>query len=223
MSFRLKLQYFLVKQLQISNIEAKVIIQNGEITINNKPIFENQVLNETQNINYKSQVLQKGKQYIYYAFYKPKGIESTLDKQNKHSLISYLPNIEGLFPVGRLDKESEGLMLLTNNGKIFDKTLRKEHGVSKVYVVKVDKIITNEFLNQMSTGIEILGQKTLPCTIQKIDDNNFEITLIQGLNRQIRRMCYKLNYEVLLLKRIKIGNLAIGNLQVGQYKLCSWP
>lgn len=223
MSFRLKLQYLLVKQLQISNKEAKAMIQNGEININSKPIFENEVVNETQNIGYKSQVLQQGKQYLYYAFYKPRGIESTLDKQNTLSLLPYLPNTEGLFPVGRLDKESEGLMLLTNNGKIFDKTLRKEHGISKVYEVKVNKKISDEFLNQMSMGIEILGQKTLPCTIQKIDDLNFEITVVQGLNRQIRRMCYKLNYEVLLLKRTKIGDLELGNLQVGQYKLCSWP
>ncbi len=125
---------------------------------------------------------------------------------------------EELFPVGRLDKESEGLLILTNDGRTFDKTLRSEHQIEKEYLVTVDKEITEHFIVKMSSGINILGKMTLPCKVEQFDDFTFKIILIQGMNRQIRRMCYKLGYEVLQLIRIRIGEVSLGNLQPNEYR-----
>lgn len=222
MSFRHRLKYFLVKKLRISNKTANDLIQNGKVLVNKKVVFENVEVNETCAIEYQNQTLQIAKKYHYFAFYKPIGIESTLDTNNPDSLLPFLPAIEGIFPVGRLDKASEGLMLLTNNGKIFDKTLRKEHAIEKEYWVKVNRIINPNFLDQMANGIVIMGQKTLPCEVQQLDDFTFSIVLIQGLNRQIRRMCYKMGYEVTILKRVRIGKLKLGNLIPGEIKACDF-
>ena len=120
--------------------------------------------------------------------------------------------IESVFPVGRLDKESEGLLLLTNNGKIFDKTLRAENNIEKEYLVTVDKQITEYFICQMADGVIIMGQKTKKAVVEKLTDFEFRIILTQGLNRQIRRMCYKLGYEVEKLIRIRIGPVLLGDL-----------
>ena len=135
------------------------------------------------------------------------------------NLKAILPFEADIFPVGRLDKESEGLLLLTNDGTVYDKILRNENKTEKDYIVQVDKPITSEFLETMSDGIVIMGKKTLPCQLIQIDDFAFKITLIQGLNRQIRRMCYKLDYEVLSLKRVRIGDVNLENLKAGEYRI----
>ena len=217
MTFRKRLQYFLVKRLNISNKNALALILEGTVSINNAFVFENIEINIEDKIVHKGKILQEGKQFIYIAFYKPRGIETTLNTDIPDNLKNILPFEETLFPVGRLDKESEGLLLLTNDGRLFDKMLRSEHQTEKEYFVKVDKEITDDFIQKMSSGITILGKTTLPCTVEKVDKFTFKIILVQGINRQIRRMCYKLGYEVLELKRIRIGNVSLGDLVPSGY------
>jgi 23S rRNA pseudouridine2604 synthase len=181
-------------------------------------VFENIVLNLGDSVAFEEQILREKKDFIYLAFYKPRGIETTLNREIEDNLKDILPFKEELFPVGRLDKESEGLLILTNDGRVFDKTLRHEHQTEKEYLVTVDKEIGEEFIHKMSEGINILGKTTLPCQVEKIDKHTFKIILVQGLNRQIRRMCYKLDYEVLQLIRIRIGTVILGDLKPSEFR-----
>lgn len=217
MSFRNKLQYFLVKKLQISNTEAQKLLFNRKIFINGVSTSANMLIEPEFEIRYENEILQSSKTFKYLALYKPRGIETTLNSEIPDNLWSILP-FEGLFPVGRLDKASEGLLILTDDGRIYDKILRNEHKTEKEYMVVVDKPIDNTFLTSMANGIKIMGKTTLACQLDFIDDNCFKITLIQGLNRQIRRMCYKLGFEVTHLKRTRIGNLKLENLEIGQWR-----
>ncbi|MDI9864579.1 pseudouridine synthase [Flectobacillus sp. DC10W] len=218
MTFRNRLQYFLVKRLQISNKKAIELITLGECRVAGKQVFENVEIQAFQEIAWKGEILREEKRLHYIAFYKPVGIETTLNQTIPDNLQAILPFEEKLFPVGRLDKASEGLLLLSNDGRLFDKTLRKEHQTEKEYIVKVDKPITESFILQMSSGITIMGQTTLPCSVEALDEHTFSIILVQGLNRQIRRMCYKLDYEVLSLKRIRIDQIHLGDLQPNEYR-----
>jgi 23S rRNA pseudouridine2604 synthase len=219
MTFRNRLQYLLVLRLQISNKEALNLIISGKVLVNGSIAKSNCELIQTDEVIYEGKVLQEAKKLIYIAFYKPRGIETTLNVAIEDNLKAILPFEADIFPVGRLDKESEGLLLLTNDGTVYDKILRNENKTEKDYIVQVDKPITSEFLETMSDGIVIMGKKTLPCQLIQIDDFAFKITLIQGLNRQIRRMCYKLDYEVLSLKRVRIGDVNLENLKAGEYRI----
>jgi 23S rRNA pseudouridine2604 synthase len=219
MTFRNRLQYLLVVRLQISNKEALHLIISGKVLVNGIISKSNCELTQTDEVVFEGKVLQEAKKLIYIAFYKPRGIETTLNVAIEDNLKAILPFEADIFPVGRLDKESEGLLLLTNDGTVYDKILRNENKTEKDYVVQVDKPITFEFLETMSEGIVIMGNKTLPCKLIQIDDFTFKITLIQGLNRQIRRMCYKLDYEVLGLKRVRIGDVNLENLNAGEYRI----
>jgi 23S rRNA pseudouridine2604 synthase len=219
MTFRNRLQYLLVVRLQISNKEALSLIFSEKVFVNGIPAKSNCELTQTDEVVFEGKVLQEAKKLIYIAFYKPRGIETTLNTAIIDNLKAILPIEEEVFPVGRLDKESEGLLLLTNDGTVYDRILRNENKTEKDYIVQVDSVIDDDFIEKMSSGITIMGKKTLPCKLVQIDDFTFKITLIQGLNRQIRRMCYKLDYEVLSLKRIRIGNIHLGNLQAGEYQI----
>jgi 23S rRNA pseudouridine2604 synthase len=217
-TFRKRLQYFLVKRVNISNRIALKFILEGKVSINGKMVFENIVINPEDSIVCEEQVLKEGKKFSYIAFYKPRGIETTLNCRIQSNLKDILPFEEVLFPVGRLDKESEGLLILTNDGRTFDKTLRSEYQTEKEYIVRINKEITEEFIQKMSEGINILGKTTLPCFVEKIDEYTFKIILIQGINRQIRRMCYKLDYEVLQLIRVRIGKVFLENLKPYEFR-----
>lgn len=218
MTFRNRVQYLLVKRLRISNKEALMLIERGEIKVNGQSIQENCLLESTDEVSYQGTIIREGKALHYIAFYKPRGIETTLNEGIENNLKSILPFEEALFPVGRLDKESEGLLLLTNDGRLMDKTLRKEHETEKEYIVTVDKAIDEAFVYAMSNGITIMGQTTLPCFVEVINEFQFRIILVQGLNRQIRRMCYKLDYEVTELIRVRIGKVSLQELTSGQYR-----
>ena len=219
MTFRNRLQYLLVQTLRISNKKALELILSGEILLNGLAINTNCELTQTDEVSYNNTILKEGKKLIYLAYYKPRGIETTLNTEIPDNLKNILPFTEQVFPVGRLDKASEGLLFMTNDGTLYDKMLRNENKIEKEYIVMVDKEIDNNFLQTMATGIKIMGKMTLPSNITKIDNFTFRIILIQGLNRQIRRMCYKLNYEVLQLIRIRIDTIHLGSLQPGEYKV----
>lgn len=156
--------------------------------------------------------------HVYIAFHKPIGIVCTTDtKKEKNNIVDYINYPKRIFPIGRLDKPSEGLILLTSDGDIVNKILRARNNHDKEYIVRVDKPITNRFLERMASGIPILGTVTKKCEIEKIDALSFRIVLTQGLNRQIRRMCEYLGYEVKKLKRIRIMNIHL-DLPVGQWR-----
>jgi len=155
---------------------------------------------------------------IYIALNKPVGIVSTTEHKVKDNIIDFINYKERIFPIGRLDKPSEGLILLTNDGDIVNKVLRSGNNHEKEYLVWTDKVITQDFLDKMSSGVNILGRKTKPCSIYKEDNNEFRIILTEGLNRQIRRMCEKLGYRVLRLSRIRIMNINLGNLKAGKWR-----
>lgn len=158
---------------------------------------------------------------VYMIFNKPKGIVCTTDSGvEKDNIIDYINYSTRIYPVGRLDKRSEGLIFLTNDGEIVNKILRARHYHEKEYVVKVNKPLSNSFLNALQTGVDILDTTTRPCKVSKVNQNTFKIILTQGLNRQIRRMCEAMSYRVIALKRIRIMHISL-DIPVGQYRMFS--
>lgn len=155
---------------------------------------------------------------IYLAFNKPVGITSTTDTSIKGNIVDFINYPERIFPIGRLDKPSEGLIFMTNDGDIVNKILRSKNNHEKEYVVTVNKKITQGFIEKMGNGVPVLDTITKKCSVSKLDDFTFNIILTQGLNRQIRRMCDYLGYEVKSLKRIRIMNIRLNNLKPGKYR-----
>lgn len=201
-----------------SRRDAEKLIVEGKVTINNKVaqlgnrVFENDVVL----INGKP--LKTKPKTLYIAFNKPVGIVSTTDSKEKKNIVKYINHPQRLFPIGRLDKPSEGLIFLTNDGDIVNKILRAGNNHEKEYIVTVNKPITADFIEKMSNGIPILGTVTKRCKVEKVNNFTFKIILVQGLNRQIRRMCTYLNYEVTKLKRVRIMNVRLGNLKTGAWR-----
>lgn len=164
------------------------------------------------------QACEKEEELVYIALNKPVGITSTTEKHIKGNVVDFVGHSKRIFHIGRLDKDSEGLLLLTNDGDIVNEILRAENHHEKEYIVQVDKPITDQFLKKMASGVKILDTVTLPCKVEKVSSQVFKIILEQGLNRQIRRMCSALGYTVKRLQRIRIMNIHLGNLKVGQWR-----
>ncbi len=207
--------FYLVHVAKYNHAAAKQLLASEQVMVNGAVTRIDQLLQKNDALHIGDRLLKPGKIWKYYAYHKPRGIESTLNKNISANLADHIELEEHLFPVGRLDKASEGLMLLTNDGSVYKKTLAKEEAIEKEYIVRVDKPIDIAFKQAMEMGIVIMGQQTLPSKLELIDAFTFSIILIQGLNRQIRRMCYKLGYDVVSLKRIRIGSLLLGDLQEG--------
>lgn len=212
------LQHFIVQKLRLSNKEAVQAILTGRVLVNGDKAQLAQVLGPEDRVCFNNEVLLEPKPFIYLAYYKPRGVESTLNTQIENNLVQSLGLEQRVFPVGRLDKESEGLMLLTNNGKVYDKIIHAKSHQEKEYVVTVDKPLTPAVLDQLAAGIVIMGQKTRPALVKPINATTFTIILTQGLNRQIRRMCYKLGYQVQQLVRVRILNVVLGTLNPGEWR-----
>jgi 23S rRNA pseudouridine2604 synthase len=221
MQFRKLLQYLLVKKARISNKNALRIIRTEGVLVNDMLVFENIEIGIEDTVKYNNITLKKGIDFVYLIYHKPRGVECTMNIEIADNLIQHLPVAQGLFHMGRLDKESEGLLLLTNDGSLHDALLRKENNITKKYIVTVNELLTTEFLLALQKGIVIMHQLTLPAFVKKMSDYTFSITLTQGLNRQIRRMCYKYNYSVQALVRVKFANLELNDLQQGKYKYIS--
>ena len=151
-------------------------------------------------------------------FHKPRGIECTANPKVKNNVISYIDYPIRIYYIGRLDKDSEGLLLLTNQGELVNKMMRAGNCHEKEYLVTVDKPVTDDFIRKMSCGVPILGTVTRKCYVEKTGEKSFRIILTQGLNRQIRRMCEYLGYRVKRLKRVRVMNLELGSLPAGQYR-----
>jgi len=198
---------------------ADKLILAGRVTINGTTaeLGSKVDLNDLVLVDGKS-IIKKDDNYVYIAFNKPIGIVCTTDtKAEKDNIIDYINFPIRIFPIGRLDKPSEGLILLTNDGDIVNKILSARNNHQKEYVVRVNRPISQEFVRKMSSGIPILDTVTQPCTVEKVDKFTFRIILTQGLNRQIRRMCEYLGYDVTKLKRIRIMNIHL-DLPVGNWR-----
>ena len=195
------------------------LIESGRVLINNEPASLGQKININDEIKIDDKVIGvKKKKKIYLALNKPIGIVCTTDTRvEKNNIIDFIGYPERIFPIGRLDKPSSGLILLTNDGDIVNKILRTEHNHEKEYIVKVDKALSQTIIDRMSKGVPILDTITKECKIRKSGSNEFKIILTQGLNRQIRRMCEYFNYKVISLERTRIMNIKL-DLTVGKYR-----
>ena len=197
---------------------ADRLIEDGIVKINGKLAELGTKVSNKDVITVGEEVITKEVRNIYLVFNKPMGIECTTDENIPKNIISYINYPERIYPVGRLDKPSEGLILMTNDGDIVNKILRSRNNHEKEYVVVVDKVITQEFLDGMSNGVPILEQITKKCKVSKVDPRCFNIVLTQGLNRQIRRMTEHFGYEVKKLRRVRIMNIELGDLKKGEYR-----
>ena len=212
------LKYFIVQKLNFSNKEAIRHILSGRVLVNGKRGTITQVLLPEDEVQLDDQVIKVPRKGIYIAYHKPCGIESTMNASIENNLLQALDLSHEVFPVGRLDKASEGLMLLTNDGQLAIKILHPKSCHEKEYEVTVDHPLTQQAIDQLAAGIVVIGKKTRPAHVRQLDDATFKIIMTQGLNRQIRRMCYKLGYQVKKLVRIRFLTLEMGNLLPGKWR-----
>jgi len=201
-----------------SRREADSLIREGRVTLNGEATKPGNRVFEGDIVLIDDKPLKDEPEVSYVILNKPPGIVSTTDLNEPRNIISFINHDKRLFTVGRLDMASQGLIILTNDGDIVNKILRAGNAHEKEYVVKVKSPITPEFIHKMSSGIPILGTVTKPCLVTKMDDYTFRITLIQGLNRQIRRMCEYLEYEISMIKRTRIMHLTLSGLRIGEWR-----
>ena len=201
-----------------SRRQADKFIEQGLVTINDQPASLGDRAMPNDIIKVKNITINKNEQLVYIALNKPIGITCTTDRRVEGNVVDFINHKERIFHIGRLDKPSEGLLLMTNDGDIVNKILRAGNQHEKEYVVKVDRRITDSFIKRMQSGVPILDTVTKKCKVEKIGRFVFKITLIQGLNRQIRRMCEHLDYEVETLKRERIMNIELGKLPIGKWR-----
>ena len=198
-----------------SRRQADELVEAGKVAIDGVTAVNGSVVEEGSVVTVEGQEIIPEDNKIYIALHKPLGITCTTDRRDPSNIIDYLGMDDRVFPIGRLDKNSSGLILLTNDGDIVNKLLRAENGHEKEYQVRVDRKIESGFKEKMEAGIEILGQKTLPCKVTVTGTHTFNIVLKQGLNRQIRRMCDALGYRVTKLRRIRFININLGDMKPG--------
>lgn len=201
-----------------SRREGDRYIEAGKVKIDGETVTVGTRVYPGQIVTFDGKEVIREEEFILLAFYKPKGIVCTTTKMEPDNIIDYIQYEKRIYPIGRLDKDSEGLILLTNNGEVVNKILKAKNYHEKEYIVRVNKPITNEFIKRMGEGVPILDTVTRPCKINVISKDSFNIILTQGLNRQIRRMCEYLGYRVISLKRTRIMNIQLGKLKVGSYR-----
>lgn len=200
-----------------SRKEVSRLIEDKRIMVNGKLCEQGQWVEESDDILLDGEKVKK-KERVYIALNKPRGIVCTSSREIKDNIIDFLNYEEYVFPVGRLDKDSEGLILMTNNGDLANKILSSENYHEKEYIVTLDKDFDDDFIYKMSNGVNILGTVTRPCQLTRIDNNTFKIILTQGLNRQIRRMCKALGYNVIKLERIRIVSILSDGIEPGEWR-----
>lgn len=201
-----------------SRREADQLIEQGRVTINGARAALGTQVSDDDEVRVNGQRVGEKKKPIYIALYKPVGVTSTTASDDRDNIVDFVGHPERIFPIGRLDKDSEGLILLTNNGDIVNELLRSENNHEKEYYVTVDRPVTDEFVLGMSQGVRILGRMTHRCVVERLNKNMFRIILTQGMNRQIRRMCEVFDYTVRRLQRVRIVNIRLGQLKPGQWR-----
>ena len=201
-----------------SRREAEKLIVDGKVTINGKPTQLGNRVFDGDIVKINGQLLKSKPKTLYIAYNKPVGVVCTTDSKERNNIVRAINHTERLFPIGRLDKPSQGLIFLTNDGDIVNKILRAGNNHQKEYLVSVNQPITSNFIQKMGNGIPILGTVTKKCLVEQVSKNSFKIILTQGLNRQIRRMCEYLNYEVTKLVRTRIMNVNLAKLAEGTWR-----
>ena len=201
-----------------SRREADKWISEGRVTLNGAPAMLGHKVAEGDEVRVDGNLIGAKKQAIYIALNKPVGITCTTEPHVEGNIVRFVGHRERIFPVGRLDKDSEGLILLTNDGGIVNEILRSENEHEKEYTVSVNRPITDLSLRMLASGVKIMGVTTKPCRIERLDAETFRMVLTQGLNRQIRRMCSALGYRVRRLQRVRIINIHIGALRTGEWR-----
>ena len=218
-----RLNKFLSESGACSRRAADQLISEGRVTVNGKPAVLGTQVNDGDDVRLDGDRVgpaRKKVKPVYIALNKPVGITCTTERHVEGNIVDFVNHSERVFPIGRLDKDSEGLILLTNDGDIVNEVLRAEHNHEKEYVVAVDKPITDDFVHKMASGVRLddLGQTTKPCKVRKLGPKLFGITLMQGLNRQIRRMCEAFGYRVEGLQRVRIMHIKLGQLPLGRWR-----
>jgi 23S rRNA pseudouridine2604 synthase len=201
-----------------SRREADKWIEAGRVTCNGQPAALGTRVADGDEIRVDGELVGAKKEQIYIALNKPVGVTCTTESHIEDNIIDLIGHSERIFPIGRLDKDSEGLILLTNNGDIVNDILRSENNHEKEYIVTVDRPITELSLQMMADGVKIMGELTKPCKVRRIDQLTFRMILTQGLNRQIRRMCSALGYKAQRLQRVRIMNIHLGTLNPGEWR-----
>ncbi|MCX2740341.1 23S rRNA pseudouridine(2604) synthase RluF [Pontibacter anaerobius] len=215
----IRLNKFISDSGYCSRREADKMIEQGRVTVNGKRPEVGARVKANDKVRVDGNLLEVDDvEPVYLLLNKPPGIETTTDTSQRDNIISFTNYPERIFPVGRLDKDSEGLIILTNNGDIVNKILRAGNKHEKEYIVTVDKPINQEFVDRMSGGVSILGVNTKKCFVEQLGPNKFRIILTQGMNRQIRRMCEALGYEVHILQRTRIMHLSLAKIPLGQWR-----
>ncbi len=200
---------------------ADALIDSGRVRVNGELAVMGLKISSEDEITVDGKIVSYKPPLIYLALNKPRGIECTTNRKVRNNIVDFINHKERIFPIGRLDKDSEGLILMTNDGDIVNKILRARNNHEKEYIVTVNKPITESFIRSMSNGVPILDTVTRKSFVEKIDNKTFRIILTQGLNRQIRRMTEYLDFKVVTLKRIRIMNIQLGSLKLGTYRSLS--
>lgn len=213
-----RLNKFIADSGYCSRREADRLIEEGRVDVDGHPGALGDRILPGMRVTVDGHPLSGRGEKVYLLLNKPVGVVCTADPREPMNVVDYLNYPVRIFPVGRLDKDSEGLLLLTSDGEIVNRILRAAGGHEKEYEVTVDRPVTREFLEKMAAGVPILDTVTLPCRVRRTGDRSFNIILVQGLNRQIRRMCDALGYSVRSLRRIRIMNIRLGKLRPGQWR-----
>ena len=214
----MRLNKFISETGICSRRQADAWIEAGRVTLNGAVATLGTQVGEGDEVCVDGERIGKPTQHVYIAFNKPVGITCTTETHVPGNIVDFIGHRERIFPIGRLDKDSEGLILLTNDGDIVNEVLRSENEHEKEYVVTVDRHVTDLFLSGMASGVRMLGTVTKPCKVYRAGGYMFRIVLTQGLNRQIRRMCSFFGYQVVRLQRIRIMDLTLEGLKVGQWR-----
>lgn len=217
-SERTRLNKFIGESGYTSRREADKLIEQGRVKVNGITAVMGTKVLPTDIVEVNGVKINKAEELVYIALNKPVGITCTTEKKVKGNIVDFVNHKQRIFPIGRLDKDSEGLIFMTNDGDIVNKILRAGNNHEKEYIVTVNKNITQEFIKGMGNGVPILDTVTNKCFVKQIDKKTFKIILTQGLNRQIRRMCEYFGYNVVKLKRIRIMNVKLGSLKTGQWR-----
>ena len=217
MEGKIRINKFLSEVGFCSRRGADKIISQGRVYINGEIAVLGSKVNREDLIKVDGELINNQEEKVYLAFNKPVGIECTGNQKVKNNIIDYINFNKRLFTIGRIDKDSEGLILLTNNGDIVNNVLRAENKNEKEYLVTLNKKIDKDFIQKMRSGVRIMGKLTKKCYVEKTYENKFKIVLTQGLNRQIRRMCNALGYRVTKLKRIRVMDIKL-DTKVGEYR-----
>ncbi|MFC0186803.1 pseudouridine synthase [Fictibacillus aquaticus] len=217
----MRIQKYMSETGRFSRRETDRLIKAGRIMVNGEACHKDSLIaaDDVVMVDGERVERQQDVRGVYILLNKPRGITTTAQPAVEGNIIDFVGHSERIFPVGRLDKDSEGLMLLTNDGSIVNNIMKSEFGHEKEYEVTVDQPVTQLFLDKMAAGVEILGGvRTLPCRTWQVSPYVFRIVLTQGLNRQIRRMCKTLGYNVIRLKRVRLMNLTLNGLETGEWR-----